>query len=146
MPRKKPTRSEDKRGASAPAARTPWPLEVRLRIARAVVDEGLALASVARACGVSANTAILWVRRYRARGVDGLLPVTVPLPVPATGAEARSVLLAIRRIQRWVSPTGFDSCTPVRASAVAPAGSESRRREAGLRAAPGNRNSACGER
>ncbi len=97
MPRKKATRSEGTGGTLARAARSPWPLEVRLRVARAVVEEGLALATVARACGVSAKTAILWVRRYRARGVDGLLPVTAP-PVPATGAEARrEAVVGIRR-------------------------------------------------
>jgi transposase-like protein len=55
MPRKKTTRSAETAWPGAQAARTPWPLEVRLRIARAVVDEGLALTPVARACGVSAT-------------------------------------------------------------------------------------------
>jgi len=98
MPRKKTTRSAETAGPGARAARTPWPLEVRLRIARAVVDEGLALAPVARACGVSANTAIVWVRRYRARGVDGLLPVVAPPPVLPKAAEARrEAVVALRR-------------------------------------------------
>jgi transposase InsO family protein len=67
-------------------------------VARAVVDEGLALASVARACGVSANTAILWVRRYRARGVDGLLPAVALPPVLTPATEARrEAVVTLRR-------------------------------------------------
>ena len=98
MPGKKPTRSDGKAAPVARGVRTPWPLEVRLRVARAVVDEGLALGAVARACGVSANTAILWVRRYRARGVDGLLPAVALPPVLPKAAEARrEAVVTLRR-------------------------------------------------
>jgi transposase InsO family protein len=58
-------------------------------VARAVIDEGLVLAAVARACGVSPDTARGWVRRYRRGGVDGLLPPPTPLAVPPPMREAR---------------------------------------------------------
>jgi transposase InsO family protein len=71
---------------------------MRLRVARAVVDEGLARSAVARACGVSANTAQVWIRRYRRGGVDALMPARAPLGVPPREADARrEAVVALRR-------------------------------------------------
>lgn len=78
--------------------RQPWPLEVRLRVARAVVEEGMAVAAVARAVGIGTTTAAEWVKRYRHGGVDALLPPTPPVTLPPRAADARrEAVVGIRR-------------------------------------------------
>jgi putative transposase len=44
----------------------------RFRLLRAFLEDGVPLAAVAREAGVPLSTAKRWVRRYRARGLDGL--------------------------------------------------------------------------
>jgi len=50
----------------------PYPVELRLRAVRAVVDDGTEAVRVARALGIPPTTLNGWVRRYRDKGVDGL--------------------------------------------------------------------------
>jgi transposase-like protein len=47
---------------------TSWPNEVRLRLARSVVEERLSTRAVARQLGVPYTTALDWVKRYREGG------------------------------------------------------------------------------
>lgn len=54
------------------AAKRAWPLDVRLAVARGVVDEGLPATQVAARVGVPYTTALTWVERYRAGGAPAL--------------------------------------------------------------------------
>src|SRR3954452_13660277 len=44
----------------------------RFRLLRPFLEDGVPLTAVAREAGVPLSTAKRWVRRYRARGLDGL--------------------------------------------------------------------------
>ena len=80
------------------AARQPWSPEVRQRVVRAVVEQGLPVQRVARAVGVPDTTASEWVRRYRRGGPAALEPrSTGPAPRPARSDPRRDAVLALRR-------------------------------------------------
>ncbi|HVO29124.1 MAG TPA: IS481 family transposase [bacterium] len=66
MPRKKETARDGSRRA--------WPVELRVRAAQAVVEDGMSMMAVAKAFGVPHTTICDWVRRYRQFGADGLAP------------------------------------------------------------------------
>lgn len=48
-----------------------WPMDVRLKLVRAVVEQGLSGSEVAKRLGVPYTTAMPWVRRYRVSGAAG---------------------------------------------------------------------------
>jgi transposase InsO family protein len=53
---------------------SPYPLELRVRAARSVVEDGMPMARVAQALGIPYTTVSLWVQKYRQGGVEGLTP------------------------------------------------------------------------
>ena len=70
-------------------ARQGWSLEVRQRVVRAVVEQGLPVQRVARAVGVPGTTASECVRKYRRGGLPALemQPTGPPL---STGTQMSS--------------------------------------------------------
>lgn len=63
------------RAADAHAARREWAPEVRLKMARAVADDGIPAPTLSEALGIPLTTLQGWVERYRMRGPDGVLGV-----------------------------------------------------------------------
>jgi transposase InsO family protein len=57
---------------SGAGSRMPFPLEVRIRAAREVVEGGLSAAVVSRALNIPYTTVCGWAQRYSTLGVDGL--------------------------------------------------------------------------
>src|SRR5262249_46245994 len=52
--------------------RRPYPLEGRVRAVRSVVEGGSPVKDAARAFGVCISTLAVWLRCYRADGIEGL--------------------------------------------------------------------------
>ena len=65
-------------------SRQAWPTDVRLAVARAVVDQHLSTREVAKRFGVGYTTAIEWCSRYRNGGSAALEPA-----VPSSAARRR---------------------------------------------------------
>ncbi len=86
MTRNAETRGPRKSDTGARTPRRPWPLEVRMAVARGVVDEGLPASQVAASVGVPYTTALQWVERYRAGGAASLQPSVRP-PTSAKGGS-----------------------------------------------------------
>lgn len=66
-------------------------------MARTVVDDGFAAATVARTYGFGTTTVAEWVRRYRAGRVDALMPVVVPPPRREAPDPRRQAVIAARQ-------------------------------------------------
>ena len=67
-----------------------WPLDVRVGLARAVVEQKLSASSVAGRLGVPYTTAVDWVRRYRKGGAAALEPRSRPAAkTPGAAVEVR---------------------------------------------------------
>src|SRR5262245_39758511 len=66
-------RSKDTSQSKGPLVthRRLWPREIRLQVAQSIVDRGLRLGDLVDALGISRNTLVDWVQRYRRRGVEG---------------------------------------------------------------------------
>ncbi len=65
-----------------------YPLELRLRAVREVIERGLSTEDVSRAFGVGHTTLANWLAFYRERGVDGLVPMqSGPRPRPVLDAD-----------------------------------------------------------
>src|SRR5882672_4289856 len=78
-----------------------WPMDVRLKLVRAVVEQGLSGSEVAKRLGVPYTTAMPWVRRYRASGAAGFeARARRAVKKPASGAAARrAAILATQAAQ-----------------------------------------------
>lgn len=63
------------RGAAGALHRTrqAWPAELRLHLAQAIVDRGVASATLSKALGISLNTLQDWAFRYRREGAAGMM-------------------------------------------------------------------------
>jgi transposase InsO family protein len=57
------------------AARSSWPAEVRLELARAIVDRGVSAAALSQTLGIPLTTVTDWGKRYRRYGEDGVVGV-----------------------------------------------------------------------
>jgi transposase InsO family protein len=86
-------------------ARQAWPAELRLQLAQAMVDRGVAAATLSKALGVSQNTLHDWALRYRRGGADGVLgtPGTGPAERMTRGkgsreAGPRGAVVSARRV------------------------------------------------
>jgi transposase len=51
-----------------------YPVELRLRVVREVVDHGAEVSDVSRTFGISETTVHVWLDRFRRGGVDALVP------------------------------------------------------------------------
>ncbi|HET9554000.1 MAG TPA: IS481 family transposase [Anaeromyxobacteraceae bacterium] len=72
-------------------------MELRLRVVREIVDEGVPIAEVARVFGLGVTTIGDWVRRYRERGLDGLVPGPLVRPaVPKAPDPRREAVTALK--------------------------------------------------
>jgi transposase InsO family protein len=72
-------------------------VELRLRVAREVVEEEAPLAEVARVFGLATTTIAEWVRRYRQGGLDALVPKPiVPPPREKAPDPAREAVKAVK--------------------------------------------------
>src|SRR5687767_3654831 len=60
--------AESKHVSSAAGSRVPFPLEVRIRAAREVVEGGLSAAVVSRALNIPYTTVCGWAQRYSTLG------------------------------------------------------------------------------
>ena len=83
------------------ARRGRWPLDVRLRVARVVVDEQVAAREAAARFGVPYTTVAQWAAWYR-RGGDRQpsLPVEVRVRARGTGnAAMRAAILATKEAE-----------------------------------------------
>jgi len=56
-------------------ARQPWPAELRIQLARAIVERGESGAALSKLLGISQNTLQDWAFRYRRGGPDALVAV-----------------------------------------------------------------------
>jgi transposase InsO family protein len=65
------------------------PVELKLRVVREVVDEGAPASEVARVFGVPGTTVSEWVKRYRAGGLDALVPKPIVPPVREAKADPK---------------------------------------------------------
>jgi len=75
-----------------------WSLEVRQRVVRAIVEQGLPVQRVARTVGVPGTTASEWVRKYRQGGLPALeMKPAGPRPRPTTSDPRRRAVVALRR-------------------------------------------------
>jgi len=87
------------------ASLTPKGREVMVR---AVLDQGLSKAAVAREFRVSAKTVAKWVKRFQAHGVEGLLdrssrPLSLPSKTPPSICEAIEVVRRQRHTQAHIA-------------------------------------------
>ena len=94
-------RPKDKSQSEEPLVkhRRLWPTEVRLKVAQAVVDRGLRLSDLADALGISRNTLVDWVQRYRRRGVEGFSDEPRPRQVRKEMNLRREAVIAAKKAQ-----------------------------------------------
>ena len=77
-------------GKVARARRGRWPLDVRLKVARVVVDEQVAAREAALRFGVPYTTVLQWAAWYRRGGAQlPQLPVERRVRVRGAGSEAK---------------------------------------------------------
>lgn len=80
--------------------------EQRHQAVLAVISDGLSISQVAEKVGVSRQTLHLWLARYEAQGLEGLVdrshrPVACPHQMPAT---VEAALLELRRSRPYWRP------------------------------------------
>jgi transposase InsO family protein len=97
--------------------RRPWPLEVKLEIARSCVEGGASVPEAARAFGAIESTVYGWVSRYRKDGVAGLAetsrsevarkpdPVAEKLGPEILETKKKFGWFGIPRIAQWLRRT-----------------------------------------
>lgn len=76
-------------GSPAGERRRPWPRDVVLAAARAVVDQGLSARQMAPRLGVPYTTVLDWAQKYRQRGESGLVTAGRWRVAKAAAAGAR---------------------------------------------------------
>jgi transposase InsO family protein len=74
-----------------------YPVELKLRAVREVLEEGAVQQDVARIFGVPGTTLSEWLRRYRRGGLDALLPPPPPVPPPPRPSPKREAVSALKR-------------------------------------------------
>jgi transposase InsO family protein len=87
MEGKEKTREARNVAATRHDKRRPWPLEMKVALAKSVVEQKLTTFAVAKKLGVPYTTAIQWVQVYRGGGAIALEPKPRPI---ASGGERRS--------------------------------------------------------
>jgi transposase len=101
--RKTQTRSPRRSDTQMRTARRPWPLDVRMAVARGVVDEGLPASQVAARVGVPYTTALMWAQRYRAGGAAALEATVRRVSAKADDGNYQRVFASVAA--DWMWPT-----------------------------------------
>lgn len=101
MTRKNETKGSHQENKRRGSSTRVWPLDVRMSIAKAVVEEGSSATRAAAAFGVPYTTALSWIERYRAGGASALQDtVRTSTGKRAQGVDARrAAILATREAQ-----------------------------------------------
>jgi len=89
------TKNAQRRNASERTGGQIWPVDVRVALARSVVEQGLSARQVAGQLGVPYTTAVEWVKRYRKSGAAALEPAPRtgrPRPSSSGGARKAAIL------------------------------------------------------
>src|SRR5262245_32123266 len=74
MARRRRRRSHERVAEPNKRVRIVYPVHLRVRVVKAVLESGHSQRAVARAFGLAETTVKEWVLRYRADGMDGLVP------------------------------------------------------------------------
>jgi len=74
MARRRRRRSPQRVAEPSKRVRIVYPVHLRLRVVKAVLEDRHGQGAVARAFGLAETTVKEWVLRYRADGLDGLVP------------------------------------------------------------------------
>ena len=97
MTKKNETGNGRQGNKSRRTSRQAWPLDVRMALARGVVEEKLSIKQVAAELEVPYDTATGWVKRYRAGGAAALEPVVrEPVAKPVAKSRVRGAILATK--------------------------------------------------